>query len=74
MEQYKRYEGLSCQCKAVSGVTDLTHFVRSLPAPPPNRTVMKRLFSPPQPPMPDPESVDADKNIDFQNVSTNTPS
>ncbi|GLV34333.1 Stac-like [Carabus blaptoides fortunei] len=73
MEQYKRYEGLSCQCKAVSGVTDLAHLVRSLPSPPPNRSVMKRLFAPPQPPMPDPESADGDKTVDFQNENIPPP-
>lgn len=68
MEQYKRYEGLSSQCKAVSGTTDLAHFVRSLPAPPHNRTVVKRLFCPPQPPIPD-QNEDGEKITDIQNVS-----
>lgn len=71
MEQYKRYEGLSSQCKAVAGGTDLAHFSRSLPQPPHNRYMMKRLFCPPQPPQPDPDAPDADKNTDIQNVSIN---
>ncbi|CAG2068077.1 unnamed protein product [Timema podura] len=53
-EQYRRYEGLSSQCKAVLPSTDLAHFVRSVTVPQhhPHRPSLRHNFLAPQPPPP----------------------
>jgi hypothetical protein len=57
VEQGRRYDGLSALCRAVSGPQDLSHFVRSLQAPPPYNN--KHNFAPPQPPqVPTPTAED----------------
>ncbi|XP_055687715.1 uncharacterized protein LOC129792563 isoform X9 [Lutzomyia longipalpis] len=65
IEQAKRYDGLSNQCKSVSGPQDLGHFTRVLPLPPNPSKVPKKAFAPPQP-VPGPETEDAqeyDENL-----------
>jgi hypothetical protein len=59
LEQSRRYDGLSSQCRAVAGPTDLAHFVRSLPTQPhnPHRPALHHNFVAPHPPPP-PESLD----------------
>nr|CAH7722057.1 unnamed protein product [Callosobruchus chinensis] len=52
MEQCRRYEALSSQCRAVSGPVDLSHLSRALPTPPGRGPIIKRVFVPPQPPPP----------------------
>lgn len=52
LEQAKRYDGLSNQCKSVSGPQDLSCFVRVLPLPPMPTRVPRKAFAPPQPPVP----------------------
>lgn len=68
MEQYRRYEALISQCKAVSGPTDIAHVARALPAPQGRPPTMKRTFVAPQPPPP-PDPVDGNDAQDVQNVS-----
>lgn len=48
LDQAKRYEGLSNQCKSVSGPTDLGNFMRVLPLPPITSRVPRKAFAPPQ--------------------------
>jgi hypothetical protein len=59
LEQSRRYDGLSSQCRAVAGPTDLAHFVRSLPTPQhnPHHPSLHHNFVAPLPPPP-PESPD----------------
>lgn len=47
IDQAKRYDGLSNQCKAVSGPGDLGNFMRVLPLPPITTRVPRRAFAPP---------------------------
>ncbi|XP_059620492.1 uncharacterized protein LOC132264349 isoform X1 [Phlebotomus argentipes] len=57
IEQAKRYDGLSNQCKSVSGPQDLGHFTRVLPLPANPSKVPRKAFAPPQP-APGPEAED----------------
>lgn len=50
-EQSRRYEGLTSQCRAVQGSTDLAHLVRSVTMPA-NHPPVRRHFAAPQPPPP----------------------
>lgn len=50
-EQARRYEGLTTQCRAVQGPTDLAHLVRSVTIPA-NHPPVRRHFAAPQPPPP----------------------
>ncbi|XP_066244798.1 guanine nucleotide exchange factor VAV2 isoform X10 [Euwallacea similis] len=59
LEQAKRYETLVSQCRSVSSSSDLSHMARSLPIPQGRGLVVKRVFVPPQPPLP-PEGNEAD--------------
>lgn len=59
VEQTKRYETLSNQCRTISGNTDLAHLSRSLPIPTGRNSVIKRIFVPPQPPA-SPEAAEGD--------------
>uniref|UniRef100_A0A1V1FKT3 Putative cysteine-rich protein 13 n=1 Tax=Reticulitermes speratus TaxID=60591 RepID=A0A1V1FKT3_9NEOP len=54
IEQSRRYDGLSSQCRAVAGPTDLAHFVRSLPTPQhnPHHPSLHHNFVVPLPPPP----------------------
>lgn len=54
IEQSRRYDGLSSQCRAVAGPTDLAHFVRSLPVPHnnPHHPSLRHNFMVPHPPPP----------------------
>ncbi|XP_072155898.1 uncharacterized protein [Bemisia tabaci] len=56
IEQSRRYETLSAQCRSVLPSNDLAHFVRSLSPLPthPHPTHRLRLFNPPQPPNQEP--------------------
>ena len=47
LDQAKRYDGLSNQCKAVSGPADLGNFMRVLPLPPITNRVPRKAFAPP---------------------------
>lgn len=67
MEQSRRYENLTTQCRAVTGPADLAHLARSLPAPQGRGLILKRPFVPPQPPPP-PESIDGEPP-EINNVS-----
>ncbi|XP_021916286.1 uncharacterized protein LOC110828105 isoform X2 [Zootermopsis nevadensis] len=55
LEQSRRYDGLSSQCRAVAGPTDLAHFVRSLPTPQhnPHHPSLRHNFVAPSPEAPD---------------------
>ncbi|XP_066145717.1 proto-oncogene vav isoform X10 [Euwallacea fornicatus] len=59
LEQAKRYETLVSQCRSVSSSSDLSHMARSLPVPQGRGLVVKRVFVPPQPPLP-PDGTEAD--------------
>lgn len=74
MEQTRRYEGLSSQCRAVSGPPDLAHFVRSLPSPGggPQRPALRHNFVPPQPPPP-PDTTDGTPGEPVANEALNPP-
>ena len=61
VEQAKRYEGLSSQCKNVSGQQDLSNFARILPFTPNLLRVPKKIFAPPQPPAP----VDGEESQEY---------
>ena len=54
VEQSRRYDGLSSQCRAVAGPTDLAHFVRSLPTIQhnPHHPSLRHNFVAPLPPPP----------------------
>lgn len=58
LDQAKRYEGLSNQCKAVSGPGDLGNFMRVLPLPPITNRVPRKAFAPPA-------GADSDEAPDF---------
>lgn len=47
IDQAKRYDGLSNQCKSVSGPGDLGNFMRVLPLPPITSRVPRKAFAPP---------------------------
>ncbi|CAO1427466.1 unnamed protein product [Diamesa serratosioi] len=68
VEQAKRYEGLSSQCKNVSGQQDLTNFARILPLTPNLLRLPKKIFAPPQPPAP----VDGEESLEYTDNSPPT--
>ncbi|XP_066994255.2 SH3 and cysteine-rich domain-containing protein 3 isoform X5 [Anabrus simplex] len=71
MEQSRRYDSLSSQCRAVLGPPDLAHFVRSLPQTTgPQRPALRHNFVPPHPPPPPPDVTDGPGG---ENVSNETP-
>ena len=73
VEQSRRYDGLSSQCRAVAGPTDLAHFVRSLPTPQhnPHHPSLRHNFVAPLPPPPPetPEGTGGPSGEPLANVS-----
>lgn len=73
VEQSRRYDGLSSQCRAVAGPTDLAHFVRSLPTPQhnPHHPSLHHNFVAPLPPPPPetPEGTGGASGEPLANVS-----
>jgi hypothetical protein len=73
VEQSRRYDGLSSQCRAVAGPTDLAHFVRSLPTPQhnPHHPSLRHNFVAPLPPPPPetPEGTGGASGEPLANVS-----
>ena len=73
VEQSRRYDGLSSQCRAVAGPTDLAHFVRSLPTPQhnPHHPSLRHNFVAPLPPPPPetPEGTGGASSEPLANVS-----